>query len=253
MADLIKQRTNLPSPSDTSKVSNTEGAPKKLFTNLSDLTSFHLQSNSVSPTSQTFSIPKLGSLPLFGKIEPNSSSTFVIPKLVQAQKSPQNYQLEKTLTPHEISMQKIMELKKIQISTEPKLNVPPKLMTTNTRTDEKQHIIDLSSAIRTENCPIVVAPAPIVNHSIDLIMATAITAPLPTITEVCEIDCSGVINFKTQKAKLISKFGKILCSKYRCKSMPYIKHEFMHLNSIKPFLFMTDSPDDKILKALKLK
>lgn len=157
------------------------------------------------------------------------------------------------LTPHELSLKKIMDLKNIKLSdeckTENALTQSPPLC--------EESVIDLSTALRTENSIPIQNP---IDHTLEndenksfipnyIDCDQALTILMPTITKDCEIDISN-ISHAMNRVNAISKFGKTLCSRYRCSSMPYVKHEFFIRHKIERYAFEHPSPDDLILRQL---
>lgn len=68
----------------------------------------------------------------------------------------------------------------------------------------------------------------------------------------CKLDISDVVFLKCSKFKGVSKFGKVLCRRYK-RSKPY-KIDFSnnrYVHKCKVFNFATPSPDDAILSCLK--
>lgn len=237
------------------------------FNKLSDFTNFYLQKNSAVPAEglqllgKDLSIPRLnptdgtsslGASPVLS----SSPSSFTIPKLtnspiVDAASHLTNATSKTELTPHEISLRKIMDLKKIHITEKPKVleNIQSPLIE-----------IDLSTALRTDtkipittNALLDTATEPFVPMYIDCDLPATLNKYqlMPNVTQDCEIDISHLLNVKLPTARVISKFGKTLCSRYRCKDLPYIMHCFEPKHSIKQFLFGQPSPDDIVLKQLQ--
>lgn len=74
----------------------------------------------------------------------------------------------------------------------------------------------------------------------------------PTDVLECKMDISDVLFLKCNDLKGVSKFGKVLCRRYK-RTIPYTI-EFsnrMHAHTCKVFNFSTPSPDDVILSCLK--
>lgn len=266
MLDLIKLRSGTPpvaskptfalpqifSNSSTTQVSS------PAFSKLSDLTNFHLSTGGGG-----------GSL--------SATSGFVIPKLTLGLSKCEaaTAAATTTLTPHELSLKKIMDLKNIRLTEQ----------TSGDETEQNRPVvgvdvvsskIDLSSALRTANCvPIVMAAIdsapPFVPTYIDCEQTTAI---MPTITQDCQIDVSDLLLLATtdggHQPKRVSPFGKTLCMRYtfvdnnsddlmkqqqrRRRRLNRVKHEFTIRHHIRPYGFQNLSPDDLVLRTLnKLK
>lgn len=182
-----------------------------------------------------------------------ASQQFSIPKLTPKFNSPSL--LRKELTPHELSLKKIMDLKNIELSD----NIQCKMENPLRKPQPfcENSIIDLSSALRTENSIPIQIP---IEHALENVEKKsfipnyidcdqALTILMPTITKDCEIDISN-ISQTINRFKAISKFGKTLCSRYRCSAMPYVKHDFFIRHQIERYAFQHPSPDDLILHQL---
>lgn len=171
--------------------------------------------------------------------------TFIIPKLGSASKLED---LKNVIgTPHDLSMQKIMALKDLNIS---------RITKPNESTARNHQIVDLSTALRTGNVPIMVPnkiPAD-ENFQPKFIDCETMSTLLPTITKDCEIDASHVLvrNVAKFRTKCNSKFGKIICSKFRARHVPYVEHNFEQKYAIEAFSFLSPSPCDLILKHVSL-
>lgn len=214
--------------------------PQKTFNKLAEFANFHLTNRSIQ-TSVDAEKPKF-SIPKFSIKDPSLKSAFIIPKLNNASKL--DDLKNKIETPHELSMQKIMALKDLKISSITKPN-------DSTKSDHQ--IVDLSTALRTDgNIPILV-PNKIPNNEHfqpKFIDCEILSNYLPTITKDCEIDASHVLvrNMAKFQTKSNSKFGKIICSKFRNRNVPYVDHSFDRKYTIEEFPFLSPSPCDLILK-----
>lgn len=142
-----------------------------------------------------------------------------------------------------------MDLKNIKLSDENTLTKASPLC--------EDSVIDLSTALRTENCLPIQIP---IDHTLEndenksfipnyIDCDQALTILMPAVTKDCEIDISNISHDLNEMSET-SKFGKILCSRYRCSSMPYVKHEFFIQHKIEPYSFEHPSPDDLILRQL---
>lgn len=217
--------------------------PPKAFNKLSEFANFHL-TNRPAETSKETNTPKF-TIPKFSMTDSSTKSTFIIPKLNSASKV--DDLKNKIETPHELSMQKIMALTDLKISGYSK---PSKLLSSN-------QTVDLSTALRTDvNVPIVVPHKVSTNDSFQpkFIDCEILTDYLPTITKDCEIDASHVLirNCGKFRTRNYSTFGKIICSKFRARSVPYVDHDFRQRNAIEAFSFLSPSPCDLILKHVAL-
>lgn len=74
----------------------------------------------------------------------------------------------------------------------------------------------------------------------------------PTDTLECTLDISDIVFLKCTNVKGVSKFGRVLCRKYK-RVKPY-KIDFKNkkvVHKCQVFNFATPSPDDGILSCLK--
>lgn len=270
MADLIKQRSSSGISLSSSMLGKPSTPNLTTFNKLSDFTNLYLQKNSNPLTDgllgKGLSIPALiptqnndaplNSLGISPKLS-SSPGAFNIPKLTSSPTfgSVNLSTIKAELTPHEISLRKIMDLKKIHITEQPQ-------ETNITLSPTVEQVIDLSTALRTDSkipinddTELVSTDEPFVPMYIDCDLVSQTTNDklhlLPNITQDCEIDISHLVNVKLPTARVISKFGKILCSKYRCKNVSYIRHGFTPKNSIKQFMFGQPSPDDIVLRQIQ--
>lgn len=234
------------------------------FANLAEMANYRLKDSSLNgPVSQNIAVPSS-----------QNARSFVIPRL-NASVSPSHGSSSDGLTPHEMSLKKIMEMRKLNISG----SVSP----SDTHTDKPLVLGDISNfkAALSVNPPKIVAPleSPLANTSnfvVDLSAALfskddKITVPakfipevfemqfvdcepltpaaiiLPNVTQDCEIDISHVLDVSlANRTNITSPFGKVLCSRFRCKRMPYVSHEFQPKHQIVPFAFNTINKIRKI-------
>lgn len=205
------------------------------FSSLSDFASFHLKTNT-----PTFALPKLSSSPI----------------LVGSGGSPLSIQSGglPSLTPHQESLQKIMNLRKMTLSESEEKNSLP-----NETESDLPLKIDLTSALSTDTRlpnpnrkPINVIPDDMHDIFIPQFIECDIVPLLEQqITHDCEIDISSLLDeILVGKTVNSSKFGKILCKKYRLRELQYIKHSFDVKSRINSFNFGTPSPDDVTLAFL---
>lgn len=208
-------------------MSSTESTPPSSFCNLSDLAKFYLDKSTGDQraniaTGTKFTIPKLGGLGLL-KTDAN-------------------------LTPHQMSLQKIIN-KKVQIS-----NVEPNTQQEShvSPLDSNQFIVDLSTALKTDDIPII---TPVETTKVDLFTPSfvdcettikTISLPKPVF---CEIDLSHILSQNVKKfTKFVSTFGRTLCQRYQNKSMVTVQHGFVRKHKILPYTFHKPSPDDVVLQ-----
>lgn len=223
----------------------TAECPPKAFNKLAEFANFHLTNRPTVASTAATENPKF-KIPKFSIKDPSAKSTFIIPKLGGASKVDDSK--NRIETPHELSMQKIMALKELNLSSNSKSaeSIPPNCQT-----------VDLSTALRTGvNAPILV-PHKIPtddNFQPKFIDCDILTGYLPTITQDCEIDVSHVLarNCRKYRTRNYSKFGKIICSKFRARDVPYVDHDFRQRHAIEAFGFLTPSPCDLILKHVNL-
>lgn len=69
----------------------------------------------------------------------------------------------------------------------------------------------------------------------------------------CQMDISEILTKKLKNYKGISKFGKILCRRYKRTKVCNITFSDMFVHKDRRFLFKTPSPDDIIIKRLRRK
>lgn len=240
---------------DTASGSSEPPAPAPTFTNLADLANYRLrnanQNNGVSPN---IAVPNANSSAI-----PN----FVIPKFKTGQ-SPSYGSSSDGMTPHEMSLKKIMEMRKLHISddvamvetvalntTHAHMNGPKQADTVTNSSDPQtsslnnltSFVVDLSAALLAKDDK-VTAPPKIIPEVFDVKFVGCEISPraalMPIITKDCEIDASGVLNERVNaRTRRPSSFGKILCTQFRCKRMPYVSHEFQPKHKIVPFAFNT--------------
>lgn len=228
--------------------------PTPAFTNLADLANYRLKSfTSNGIVSPSITVPKL-------------HSNFIIPKLNMNQ-SPSYGSSAEGLTPHEISLKKIMEMRKLHISGDANSSndqadsplshrgAPSTSMSMAVTADQKSFtnpkssplvdstgfVVDLSAALSTKSdkvtAPIKIIPEVFEVEFVDCdLPATSVLASV--ITKDCEIDASAISDAQlTNRTHKTSSFGKILCSRFRCKRMPYVSHQFNPKHTIVPFAF----------------
>lgn len=246
------------------------------FANLADLANYRLKnSNANGNVSPSIAVPN-------NRNSPFANANFVIPKLSASNKSPSYGSSGDQLTPHEISLQKIMKLRKLRIaddrnsvqsdesieidqpialsssvqstsSIESNHNAPDLMSQITNRSplsDTTAFRVDLSAALLAKGDKIT-APIKIIPEDFEVKFVdcevSASSALQTVITKDCEIDVSHLLNVQlNNRTRKTSQFGKILCSKFRCTRMPYVSHEFHPKHKIVPFAFNTVNSIRKI-------
>lgn len=166
------------------------------------------------------------------------------------------------LTPHEASLQKIMELKRLSISSDSPAIIPSgslsatdfesvqttyaKVNSDNgsspsiTVVEEPQFMVDLTRALIRPNAAMKnIRP---ISEKINFKFVDCDIAKhpfsLPNVTKDCCLDISEVMaEILLCRTKKTSCFGKILCSRYRNRRKPSLVHGFDNKHAIKPFGF----------------
>lgn len=222
------------------------------FSNLSELANAHLNSAQLpneppKTLSQSIRIPQL-----------TNRSNFVIPKLSgsSGSVSPSSTTGE---TPHEMSLKKIMDLKRLHISSNHSSsdteNTPPDRQATDSNeTDaQKQFPIDLVSALNAPNfSKSIITPAKPIVEQIHFKFTdcditgkggrhTSVTPTFATNTSIshdCTLTISNILQQHFDSRTMsTTDFGRVLCSKYKRKRQPVILHGFVNKHHIKPFEF----------------
>lgn len=185
---------------------------------------------------------------LSDSIDIPQSTKSIIPKLLGGSSSVSPSSIGESLTPHEMSLKKIMDLKRLHISKDTE-NTPPEVKLTNsnaTLLEKQQFPIDLASALNGPNfcSSIVIAPTKRVVEQIDFkfidcdIVEKCSGKPL--ITQDCSFNISNILDEHfDNRIKTTTEFGKILCSRYKRKRQLSIQHGFVNKHQIKPFRFDT--------------
>lgn len=239
------------------------------FTNLADLANYRLKNSNVNGNvSPSIAVPNIQNSPL-------ANANFFIPKFNTTNQSPNCGSSGERLTPHEMSLKKIMEMRKLRISddrnsvqsdgsmeidqnnqfsssvqsissTESNANVPnalPSISNNSLLIDTTNFVVDLSAALLAKDdkitAPIKFIPEDFEVKFVDCELSAS-SALQTVITKDCEIDVSHLLNIQlNNRTQKTSQFGKILCTKFRCKRMPYVGHEFHPKHNIVPFAFNT--------------
>lgn len=173
----------------------------------------------------------------------SEETRFVIPKLSLGSNSSMSPNSVDALTPHEISLKKIMDLKKLHISPVEQENAEP-IATAN---DNAVHFhVDLTKALATEPSdrevdaakPMESIEYKFVDCELPATKLKRTMANLPRITHECEIDIGNILSERlNNRARYTTAFGKVLCSRFRCTNRPQIKHGFIPKHKIVPFRF----------------
>lgn len=200
-------------------------------------------------------------IPISEKINiPNASSIrFVVPKFSLGKGNGSvGSNSGDDLTPHEMSIRKIMDLKRLTISSsligeKSKENESPIVQencnSIDMESDTKltnQFVVDLASALSQSTNKIIRPLKPegeqfeykFIDCDEKKRPKQTSAALLPPVNHACEIDIGHILNRRLDnRARRTTAFGKILCSRFQCKSLPHIKHEFQTKHSIQPFKF----------------
>lgn len=188
-----------------------------------------------SPISESISIPR--------KPCDSEETLFVVPKLRLGSNSSISPSSVDGMTPHELSLKKIMDLRKLHISPVAQENVEPLSMATD------RHVrfhVDLTQALATDSNDHVIdeiKPMETIDYKfIDCELPAAklkrTMAKMPRITHECQIDIAHILGERlSNRARHTSAFGKVLCSRFRCTNRPQIIHGFNPKHKIVPFRF----------------
>lgn len=220
------------------------------FNNLSELANAHLSSsakttgkNPSQVLSQKISFPQ----------EAQNRSKFMIPKLSGGSGSslmPSLNSMSGSPTPHELSLKKIMDLKRLHISSDQTKTTD--IEATNveipsanpTLESNQSSSIDLTCALNDPNFnqPIIPAAKPVIEEIEFKFIDCDITdkpndGPM-SVSQDCNLNMLNVLDQHFEKrTKSTTSFGRILCSKYKRKQQPLIQHGFISKHQIKPFNF----------------
>lgn len=166
---------------------------------------------------------------------------FFIPKLSGGSNLSLSPSSSETPTPHELSLKKIMDLKHLNISDQENI---PITTTENIIIDAEQKcLVDLTCALNKPGyaSPIIVTEKQAVetiNFKFNECDFTETPRSMPTVTRDCCLNISDIQKQKLKnRTKNTSSLGKILCSRFKCKFIPYICHGFKNKHQIQPFRF----------------
>lgn len=167
-----------------------------------------------------------------------AQSPFVIPKFSLGNNSSISPKPVDDLTPHEISLKKIMDLKKMHISHDTQENVEVSPHMAHDANDPSFNV-DLTEALTTEP-----------NNrrrrsdkSMETIDYRFVDCEVPTVKMTralveCEIDIANIMREQlSNRSRKTTAFGKVLCSRFRCTNRPQIEHGFYPKHKIVPFHF----------------
>lgn len=255
LTDLLKQRNSvngaqakkfkLPSIFGLKSNESTPSATRlSNFTNLSGLTNAHKNTTTKLDSepqkmnfSQNIDIP-----------QQLNQSKFVTQKLsgVNSNGSVSPASVGEVLTPHEMSLKKIMDLKRLHISSSNDTEIALLESTVDSPNanilKNQQFPIDLVSALNGPNfSDSVISLAKPITEKIDFKFVDCDISEesiKPLVTQDCCLNISPILGKQfANRTKSTTAFGKILCSKYRHKNQTVIYHGFESKHQIKPFRF----------------
>lgn len=237
------------------------------YAKISDMANAHLSTAKLSADPAAASplrsnsiniMPAAGNLPRFPLPKLSGGSPFGSSPVLSAER----------LTPHEASLQKIMDLRRLTISGEgsptgalddsrvqttyaqagpAELPVEPLSAAVVAAADELEAFsVDLTSALNKPGTAGTAVPAPIrrAAEPIDFQFIDCDTserpAPRPIVTKDCCLDISGIMaDALVCRTKRTTAFGRVLCSRYSRRVKPFVVHGFKNKHQIKPFSFET--------------
>lgn len=198
------------------------------------MTNAHLSSSNGSNETPTPSI----NIPQ----QPQENRTkFLIPKLSGGGSSVSPSSSADTMTPHELSLKKIMDLKRLHISTEPIVTVADVI--DSMHEPKCISMVDLTSALNQPGFTnSIVVPDKRVVEQIDFKFNDCdifeSVNHMPIVTRDCCLNISNILDQQLKnRTKTTTPLGKILCSRFKCKSIPYVRHGFENKHKIQPFRF----------------
>lgn len=252
MSDLLKQRSATNGQIETKKfqlpcifgqnkekpIEASSPLQTMKFNNLSEMANAHLTSTSSVENSGEIETPSIIDIP---QPKEANKAKFFIPKLSGGSNLSLSPSLSDTPTPHEISLKKIMDLKRLSISDQE--NFPITTAENRILDTEQKCLVDLTYAL---NKPGFVSPWIVpekrVIETIDFKFNdcdfTESPSSMPMVTQDCCLNISGIRREKLKnRTKNTSPLGTILCSRFKCKSIPDIRHGFQNKHKIQPFRF----------------
>lgn len=215
-------------------ISSTDAKPTK-FANLSELANARLSSSTLNKSTNDENQTPSITIP--------QRTKFFIPKLSGGSTSSLSPSSSDALTPHEMSLKKIMDLKRLHLSSE-SIDTEPNVASENISRKDQICLVDLTAALNKPSAShLIVMPEKKVVEEIDYkfidcdIVDTS-AKNMPVVTRDCCLDISNILTEPLKnRTKITSPFGKILCSRFKCKTIPYIRHGFDHKHQIQPFRF----------------
>lgn len=214
------------------------------FNNLSELASAHLSADKNPPliNSKNASVPQ----------ETQRRTKFVIPKLSGGSSASlmSSNLTNVSPTPHELSLQKIMDLKRLHISsnhTTADIEAAPNFENPEASQpfeSGQSTSIDLACALNNPNFHQSIIPAvkPLIEEIkfkfIDCDISEKLDHHSPSVSQDCNLNMLDILDRHFEKrTKCTTSFGRILCSKYKRKQQPLIQHGFINKHQLKPFNF----------------
>lgn len=223
------------------------------FSNLSELANAHLSSSSSSTQTVDQNPSHVHSQKISFPQETQNRSKFVIPKLSGGSGSSlmSSNSMGTSPTPHEMSLKKIMDLKRLHISSDQiTTDMEATSNVENTSANQpslecNQSIsIDLACALNDPNFNEIIIPAtkPAVEEIefkfVDCDIAEKLNHQPTSVSQDCNLNMLKILDQHFEKrTKSTTSFGRILCSKYKRKQEPMIQHGFINKHQVKPFNF----------------
>lgn len=258
LPSIFGQKSTEPTSFMATEASSVATARPTKFTNLSEMANAHFSTNKLVNGIQKMNLSENINIP--------KSSKFTIPKLSGGSSSVSPSSGGESLTPHEMSLKKIMDekLKRLHISTtndteNTAMNTDIEHLSAMS-VENQQLSIDLASALNGPNFSIssIIAPIKPTAESIDFKFIdcdiTEESSSHPFISQDCCLNISNILDkhFDT-RTKCTTAFGKILCSRYKRKKQSVIQnvhHGFVNKYQIKPFRFdIINKPTTKYSKS----
>lgn len=235
------KKFKLPSVFGSSKAPNLTPSPTTKFNNLSELASAHLASANVLVDRKTIFSQNID-ITRQPKADYSSSASDSV-----------------DLTPHEMSLKKIMDLKQLHISAQ---SIPNDFnqnvhttfanATNDQSTESCKYVVDLQSALNihsTSASPRTSVDQTDNNNFFDRGDQNTQKTPLNA-GDVASIRPShkminvpDILNIQLFNRTLrTTPLGKVLCNRYKFKNQPYINHKIPTKHIIKPFRFDVKHP-----------